>query len=90
MTQIFWKRYSAEYLNTLQQRGKWHYPGRDMKVNDLVVLKDDSLPPTSWHLGRIEELHPGPDGVSRVATVRTTHGPFKRACRSLVRLPIDD
>lgn len=35
----FWKRYSTEYLNTLQQRHKWYGDSGKIELNDLVLLK---------------------------------------------------
>ncbi|XP_065211063.1 uncharacterized protein LOC135839114 [Planococcus citri] len=62
LTQLFWKRWQSEYLNTLQQRYKWQLPGGELKLGDFVVIKDDHLSPTQWALGRVLELHPGKDG----------------------------
>ena len=87
--QFFWKRWSTEYLNTLQQRTKWRFIKNELKVNDLVLLKEDNLPPTSWVKGRIHELHSGTDGISRVATVRTKSGMVKRPLVKLVYLPTE-
>ncbi|GFY01959.1 hypothetical protein TNCV_5098201 [Trichonephila clavipes] len=35
---------APEYLNQLQQRTKWNKPRRNLKVNDMVLLKEDNLP----------------------------------------------
>lgn len=43
-----------------------------------------------WRLGRVTSVHPGNDGVIRVATVHTAKGPMKRAVRLLCPLPIID
>ncbi|GFU57372.1 integrase catalytic domain-containing protein [Trichonephila clavipes] len=45
MTQSFWKRWSLDYLTQLQQRRKWQKQQHDLKVNDLVLIKEDNLPP---------------------------------------------
>jgi len=44
----------------------------------MVILMEDNLFPLSWSMGRIQETHPGEDGVVRVATVRTAKGIYKR------------
>ena len=31
----FWKRWSAEYLSTLNKCTKWHYPSRNLAVGDI-------------------------------------------------------
>lgn len=70
LSQHFWSRWSLEYLSTLQQRNKWKYPQRQYQIGDLVLMKQNSLPPLVWKLGRIIQVHPGPDGVVRVVTVK--------------------
>ena len=42
----FWKRYSAEYLSTLNKCMKWHYTSRNLAVGDVVLLKEDEIVPT--------------------------------------------
>lgn len=87
--QDFWKRWHIEYLNELQKRQKWAQSGAPLKVDMIVVLIDQNQPCMRWQLGRIVELHPGDDGVTRVATVRTTNGLFKRNAKLLCPLPVD-
>lgn len=86
--QSFWNRWRHEYLGQLQQRQKW-FKSRDqsLAVGDIVILKETS-PPLTWKLGRVTELHPGDDGVARVATVRTSNGLTRRAVRKLCILPV--
>ncbi|GFW39216.1 DUF5641 domain-containing protein [Trichonephila clavipes] len=59
----FWKRWHLEYLNQLQQRTKWNKPRRNLKVNDMVLVKEDNLPPLQWSLGRVVQVFPGDDGA---------------------------
>ncbi|XP_074028523.1 uncharacterized protein [Leptinotarsa decemlineata] len=60
MVQQFWKWWSRDYLHSLQQRSKWQQDStRSIQLDALVLLKDDSLPPSSWRTGRIEAVHPG-------------------------------
>lgn len=58
----FWQRWHDEYLVSLQQRTKWQKPEQNLMVNNIVVARDENLPPTLWLLGRIVAVHPGPDG----------------------------
>lgn len=88
MQQDFWSRWRDEYLSTLQQRGKWLEPTTpDASIGKLVVIKNELLPPLKWTLGRIVQLHPGKDGIARVATVRTIQGTIKRPLVKLCPLP---
>ncbi|KAK2578264.1 hypothetical protein KPH14_000887 [Odynerus spinipes] len=85
--QDFWKRWSREYLHTLQQRTKWLEPSSPVSPGLLVLIKEDHLPPQRWLIGRIIALFPGPDGVARVADVRTSSGTLRRPLCKLCPLP---
>ena len=76
--QHFWRRWSSEYLSTLQQRFKWTSKHQDLQIGDLVLVKDDQLPPMKWKLGRVTQVFPGPDKCVRVVNVKTSEGEFKR------------
>lgn len=88
--QSFWKRWSLEYLSNLQQRPKWRKVNPDIKVNDLVIIKEDNMPPLKWKLGRVLEVFPGLDQRVRVVTLKTATGTFKRPIHKLSVLPIND
>lgn len=81
--QHFWRRWQREYISELQTRTKWKQDKTRLKVGDLVLLCEDSLPPLCWRTGRVAKLFPGPDGIVRVADVQTTTGCYRRP---LVRL----
>jgi hypothetical protein len=89
-SQQIWKRWSLEYLHTLQQRGKWTKNHSDIKVNDLVLIKDTNLPPLQWRLGRIVELFPGKDGIVRVVDIKTDTGILRRPVVKVCPLPVND
>ncbi|XP_043467543.1 uncharacterized protein LOC122501846 [Leptopilina heterotoma] len=86
----FWTRWSQEYLHLLQQRSKWLVQTDAVKVGELVLIKEDHLPPTQWLMGRIDQLHPRRDGLSRTATIRTATSCYKRAFSKLAILPVSD
>lgn len=54
----------------------------------MVLVKEDNLPPTKWRLGRVLKLIVGPDGVARVASIRTSNGVVSRALVRLCPLPV--
>ena len=85
----FWKRWSAEYLTHLNKYAKWLNPTRNLKVGDLVILREDNLVPTKWPLARVSEVHCGRDGLVRVATVDTATGTYKRPVTKLALLLSD-
>lgn len=87
LRQHFWARWSKEYVSALQQRIKWRDGGYSLKMNSLVLLKEDNLPPLKWRLGRIVAVHPGADGINRVADVKTANGVVRRAFSKICPLP---
>ena len=86
--QQLWKRWSSNYLNSLQQRCKWRSQQPDLQPGMLVLLREDNLPPMSWRLAVISETFPGLDGDVTVVKVKTSFGQFKRPICKLVILPV--
>lgn len=88
LMQHFWRRWSQNYVTELQTRSKWRKNGPTLlAVDTLVIIKDETSPPLRWKLGRVIEVHPGPDGVVRAVTVRTSTGVVKRPVSKLCVLP---
>lgn len=83
LMQHFWARWSKEYLSQLQQRQKWTTQTNNIEPGQVVIIKDDNLPPLKWITAIVEKVHPGVDGKARVATVKTSTGHFKRAVNRL-------
>lgn len=83
----FWRRWSAEYLRSQQQRYQWINKTKNIAEGELVVLIDDNLPPMKWKLGRVVSTFPGDDGLIRVVDVKTSTGIFKRGITKVCRLP---
>ncbi|GFU48852.1 integrase catalytic domain-containing protein [Trichonephila clavipes] len=88
LNQHFWRKWSSEYLNRLQQRPKWCKGNVGFKEGDLVLVKpsenSDSL---KWHLARILKLHPGKDNIVRVVTLKGKQGIYKRPVSKIASLP---
>ncbi|XP_076391767.1 uncharacterized protein LOC143265171 [Megachile rotundata] len=89
MFQHFWRRWQAECIHEMQQRYKWRSITKQIIIGALVIIKEENTPPLHWSLGRVVEVHPGQDGIIRVATVRTAAGIIKRPVTKLCLLPID-
>nr|CAH7749990.1 unnamed protein product [Callosobruchus chinensis] len=87
--QHFWARWSMEYISELQQRTKWKTRQSSIQIGSLVIIREDHLPPLQWKIGRVTKLHPGPDGLVRVATIRTSQGEVKRSFARFCVLPIE-
>lgn len=89
ITERFWKLWTSDYINTLQQRNKWRRIQPDIPVGQLVLLRNPLLPPCKWELGRVIQLHPGADGLTRVVTLKTANSEFRRPIAKLCPLPIN-
>lgn len=89
LNERFWRLWKSDYVNTLQQRTKWRKIQPSLKVGDLVLLRNSTLPPCKWEMGRIRQCHAGDDGVIRVVTVSTGKSKYKRPITQLCLLPID-
>ena len=84
--QHFWTCWSSEYLQQLQKLTKWRTSQDNIKTDDLVLIKEDSLVATHWLKGRILQTFSGQGGKVWVATVKTVNGIYRRPITKLVVL----
>ncbi|XP_049881954.1 uncharacterized protein LOC126377964 [Pectinophora gossypiella] len=89
LRQHFWTRWSKEFVAELQQRIKWRSCKDSLKLGTLVVVKEENLPPLKWRLGRVIDVHPGPDGIVRVADLKTSAGVIRRSFSKICPLPVN-
>lgn len=89
MHQCFWKRFRDEYFHELQQKNKWFEQKEQLKINELVLVKDDNVAPCNWPLARVLKIHSGDDNLSRVVTLKMKNNIFKRPITRLAPLPIE-
>ena len=54
---LFWRRWTREYLPSIQQRQKWNKPQRNLTVNDIMLLRDENTPRSIWPLGLVIEIY---------------------------------
>lgn len=87
--QAFWKKWSSDYLQALTQLPKWRKEKENVKIDQLVLIKNDNAPPTYWAMGRIIKTHTGIDGKVRSVTLKTQAGELERSIRKLCILPGD-
>jgi transposase InsO family protein len=74
LANIFWDKWKKEYLYTLQKRSKWTHERDNVKIGDVVLLKDKSLPRIQWSIGRVMKIFPGEDNLVRKVEVKTLRG----------------
>ena len=61
----FWCRWKKEFLQSLQLRQKWLKPQRDLRNDDIVLIKDDCLARNHWQLARVTKANRDEDGHVR-------------------------
>ena len=61
----FWIKWKADFLQSLQTRQKWARARRNVKVDDVVIVKDEGLPRNQWRLARVVETYPSDDALVR-------------------------
>lgn len=86
--QVFWRQWSTEYLRQLQPRKKWARQKGNVKIGQIVIVKEDNIPPTKWLIARVINVHSGPDGLVRTAELRHGKSTFFRPIHRLCILPI--
>ena len=90
LANIFWKRWTREYLPTLSLRQKWTKAQRNVEVGDTVIIIDENLPRGTWSLGRVIETFPGADGMVRSVRLRTKSATLIRPIHKLCLLEAAD
>lgn len=85
-----WSRWKTEYLGHLQRRVKWKHPQRNLRVDDVVLVKDLDSFSKSWPMGRVAKVHPGNDDYVRVVDVVSGGKTFRRPVAKLVLLLPDE
>ena len=64
LSEQFWTRWKSDYLCNLKSRNKWQKPSINLRVDDVVLLKDDS-PRCLWPIGKVVEAVSDQDGRVR-------------------------
>lgn len=71
LADLFWSRWTHEYLPILQERSKWVRPKRNFEPGDVVLVVDSSSPRNSWIMGRVIETLPDSSGAVRRVKLQT-------------------
>ncbi|XP_026471394.1 uncharacterized protein LOC113375674 [Ctenocephalides felis] len=87
MRNQFWAIWSKQYLSNLQKRAKWSQPQPNINIDDIVLLKEDNVPPLQWPIARVVDTKPGKDGKVRVVSIKTSSGVYTRPITKIVPLP---
>ncbi|XP_071830327.1 uncharacterized protein [Apostichopus japonicus] len=70
LAENFWKRWRRDYLSSFQERKKWVDRRPNLKIGNVVLLKDNQVSRNEWPLGIIDKVYPDADGSVRKIDVR--------------------
>ena len=85
LADVFWSRWTKEYLPLLQRRQRWEEAKKNLKENDVVLIADKT-PRNSWLLGRVSETIPDKHGIVRSVRLQTQHSVVVRPVSKLCLL----
>ena len=89
LADVFWRRFTHDYLPLLHLCSKWHKPHHNLRVGDLVLMVTENVKRRvwgQWCKAVVEETFPGSDGNVREVRVRTSTSSYRRDVRSLCLL----
>ncbi len=84
LSQDLWKAWLGRYLQSLYHRSKWTSPSENVKKNDIVYIKDESIRYRNWPIARVVEVYPGDDGKVRAADLLCHGKLFRRSIHRLI------
>lgn len=87
LVQSYWRRWSLEYLHTLQTREKWLTDTEPIKKGTIVIIMQNNTAVLHWPLGVVQETYPGSDRRTRIVLVKTKSGTLMRPIARLCPLP---
>ena len=70
VTTAFWKKWASLATPGLVHRQKWHQKGRNLKVNDVVMICEPTKVKAKYRLAIVDDIKTSNDGCVRSATVR--------------------
>ena len=79
----FWKRWTTEYLTSLQERQKWISVKNNIEQGDIVLLVDDKQPRGTWTIARVIETFPDKHGLVREVHIKTPTDTLRRPITKL-------
>ncbi len=86
LADLFWSRWTVEYLPQLQERQKWSKTHRNLQIGDVVLIVDHCAPRNSWMMGRIIKTMPDSNGTVRRVVVQTKTNALERPITKLCLL----
>ncbi len=83
--------WSGHYLQSLQSRSKWRNRKENVRVGQIVYIKDITLSNgLKWPLGKIIKVYAGRDNLIRTVDLVCKGKEYKRPIHLLIPLNIED
>ena len=86
LSQEIWCMWKSTYLKSLNAHSMWKTSRPNLRVGDVVVVKDETLRQRSWPLALIVRTYPGKDNLVRVVDIRCHDKIFRRPIHKLEKL----
>ena len=86
LLQHFWKRWTTEYLPTLNRRSRWTIEKNIPDLGDVCLISEKNTPRPSWPLGKVIKQIRGSDGLVRTLQLITSKGIVTRPIQHLYLL----
>lgn len=83
LADLFWSRWTHEYLPILQERSKWSRLKRNFETGDVVLVVDSSSPRNSWIMGRVIQTIPDSSGTVHRVKLKTKTNVLERPVNKL-------
>lgn len=82
LTNLFWTRWTREYLPFLQESQKWFTQKRNFQVGD-VIIRYHTVPRNTWTMGRIVQTLPDSNGLVCRVVLKTKSSTLERPVNKL-------
>ena len=85
----FWKAWRQDYLSLLHARAKWKSPEKNIAIDELVIITDETTHRSQWRLARVIAADAS-NGLVRKVSLRRADGKVIVKDRTkIVRLELD-
>ena len=84
-----WSKWRKEFLSQLQSRAKWTTARRNIRGDDIVLLRDDSHR-NEWKRAIVTKAHASDDGIVRTVTIKQNRVEYVRPANKVVVLVEND
>ena len=74
----WWKMFHKNHLSELHKRNKWTRNSRQLKIGDIVLLRESGSARGDWPMGIVTKVDPGQDGIVRLVHIRKKGQTVKR------------